>query len=311
MHIYTREKFIYRAQEVHGKKYNYDKVTYVNNKTKVIITCSIHGDFTQTPTVHLSGSGCKKCVYDILRQKRTPPIKEVISKFKKIHGDKYNYNKVDYVTCMIKVTITCPIHGDFKQRPNDHLSGYGCKKCGNDSNIQKRTATPDVIAKFKEIHGDKYNYNKVDYVGSKRKVIITCPMHGDFTQTPTDHISGNACQKCNSSKGEIKIRKYLTDNNIFFEEQKRFPNELGKQRFDFYIPAYNILIEFQGKQHYEPINFGGISDEKSILEFNKRKELDQCKRDFCIKNNYSLIEIKYDMDVEKELSKLHEVPPSA
>src|SRR6478672_1334631 len=125
----TTEVFIKHAIETHGNKYDYNKVKYINSKTKVKIICKIHGLFEQTPSNHLFGKGCKKCstIETSLKLKKTTD--DFIKKVIEIHGDKYNYYKVEYKNAHTKIKIECKIHGEFEQTPNSHLRGSGCIEC--------------------------------------------------------------------------------------------------------------------------------------------------------------------------------------
>ena len=211
----TKEEFINRAKEIHGDKYDYSKVNYVNKRTKIEIICPIHGSFFQYPEVHIRGSGCPECGKKISKEKRKLTNEEIIEQFKKVHGNKYDYSKVNYVNIDTPVEIICPIHGSFFQSPYEHKNGANCPKCsGKEKNTEK------FIEEAKEIHGDKYDYSKVNYINAKEPVEIICPIHGAFLQPPNRHLFGSGCPKCNSSKGEIKIRNFLIKNNIPFEEQK-------------------------------------------------------------------------------------------
>ena len=190
--------FIEKAMSVHNDKYDYSKVNYVKSNEKVCIICPRHGEFWQTPNKHLSGNGCPKCARETLWNKRGRVTTEnFIEKAKKVHGDKYDYSKTNYINTKTKVCIICPEHGEFWQNPSTHLSGGGCWKCGLQriSNVRKYT-TEKFIEKAKKIHGDKYDYSKVDYVDSKTKVCIICPKHGEFWQTPNNHINGLGCAEC-------------------------------------------------------------------------------------------------------------------
>ena len=125
----------------------------------------------------------------------------LLNEQKKFIGDKYDYSKVEYTNSKTKVCIICPIHGEFWQIPSSHLSGKGCKKCGmiNAHNKQKLTTT-DFLNKLKEIHGDKYDYSKVEYVSYNTKVCIICPIHGEFWQTPDNLLHKHGCPSCGGSK---------------------------------------------------------------------------------------------------------------
>ena len=277
-------QFIKEAKEVHGDKYDYSKVEYINAKTKVRIICPIHGEFWQKPNNHLYKQGCPKCA------NKNITTNEFIEQAKEVHGDKYDYSKVEYINNRTKVCIICPIHGEFWQLPNNHLQGKGCKDCGRISfSINKKLTLKEFIDKSKKIHYKKYDYSKVEYVNIKTKVCIICPIHGEFWQIPNDHLSGKGCPYCNESHLEYKINKLLNDNNIEFEREKKF-DWLSKQSLDFYLPKYDIAIECQGIQHFEPIKYFG-GDEN----YKKNVIRDTIKKDLLKEHN---IHILYYTDLE-------------
>jgi len=189
------KEFIEKAKLIHGDKYDYSLVDYINTNTKIIIICKEHGEFTQTPKQHLKGSGCCKCSIILRSNKRKTPIEEFIKKCKEKHGDKYDYSKVDYKNTNTKIIIICKEHGEFKQIPNNHLFGLGCSKCGGTA----KSNTEEFIEKAKSIHGDLYDYSKVDYKNNITKVIILCKEHGEYQQTPKCHLIGNGCGKCSGT----------------------------------------------------------------------------------------------------------------
>ena len=130
---WNTETFIKYCKEIHNNKYDYSKAKYVSSHTPVEIICPIHGIFRQILANHVnSGHGCPKCALELSRKRKTQSTDEFISKAKKVHGDKYIYDKVAYKGPRNKVIITCPIHGDFEQAPYNHLTGYGCLKCARD-----------------------------------------------------------------------------------------------------------------------------------------------------------------------------------
>lgn len=183
----TTEEFISRAKEIHGCWYGYDNVEYINDYTKVLITCPVHGNFEQRPSSHLQGNGCPKCAGNYPSY-----TEDFIRKAKQIHGDKYSYDRVNYVDVSTKVIITCPIHEDFEQEAGSHLQGKGCAKCAGN----KKSSTQEFMRKAKQVHKDKYGYDKVDYFSCHSKVTITCLVHGDFEQQPNSHLQGQGCRKC-------------------------------------------------------------------------------------------------------------------
>ena len=308
----TKEEFIEKANEIHGfGRYDYSKVEYVNNYTEVIIICNNHDEpyeFPQTPSNHLIGKGCSICgIKKCAENRKSSKGSKFIERARKIHKNKYDYSKVNYIKATIEVIITCPKHGDFPQTPNKHLSGRGCRECQYEkvSEIHK-LSTEEFIRRAKEIHGDKYDYSKVNYIGYEDEVIIICPKHGDFPQTPAVHLSGSGCQICCESKGEISVRNFLTKHNIEFEEQKRFKDCKDKQTlpFDFYVPKYKLCIEFDGLQHFKKIKWNkNMSDEQSELNFNYIQSHDQIKNNYCKSHNINLLRIKYDENTEEKLTK--------
>jgi len=123
---------------------------------------------------------------------------QFVIRAKQIHGGKYNYSKSIYTKAKNKVIIICPSHGiEFAQTPDSHLRGSGCPECGTKSRIDKQTKQVEsFIKESSKIHKDKYKYGKVDYKNNKQKVLITCPEHGDFKQSPKDHLRGRGCLLC-------------------------------------------------------------------------------------------------------------------
>ena len=187
----TTEEFIQDAIKVHGDKYDYSKVEYINSKTKVIIICKEHGEFEQTPKIHLRKNGCKKC-----SGKYQYTTKEFIEKAKEVHGDKYDYSKVEYISSKKHITIICKIHGNFRQQPTLHLyNKNGCSKCSGNYSY----TTKEWIEKAIKVHGDKYDYSKTKYTKTDNKVIIICKIHGEFLQTAHHHLQNHGCRKCSKT----------------------------------------------------------------------------------------------------------------
>lgn len=280
----TIEEFINEARTVHGDKYGYSRVNYINANTKVCIICPIHGEFWQTPNSHLQGCGCSKCAYNIKRQRKFSNTTQLINKAKRIHGNKYDYSRVEYVDAHTKVCIICPIHGEFWQRPNGHLKGQGCPKCGiMHRSMLKTKTTENFIQHAKLIYGDLYDYSQTKYIRAKVKTKVICKKHGIFMVSPDNHLKGKGCPKCKSSHMENEIRLFLLEKNIKFEEQKRF-EWLGKQSLDFYLPQYNIAIECQGEQHFIPKRLFG--NEEGLDRIIAR---DKLKKDKCNQHEISVI----------------------
>lgn len=301
---FTNEEFIVRANKTHNNKYNYDKVEYVNAHSKVIITCPDHGDFLQEANSHILGNGCNKC-----HGRFADDTESFVAEAIKVHGDKYNYGKVKYIDTNVKVIIICPSHGKFLQSPRSHLQGTGCCKCGRQSQKEKRLKTNEEFVKdAKQMHGNKYNYDKVEYLNTHSKVLITCFKHGDFLQDPSSHLSGTGCPSCCESRGERSIAKVLSQLKLKFERQWRHPDCKNKKPlpFDFCVtitPSKKFLIEYNGRYHYELINISRTDTEKSTLERLEQNQFrDNIKNQWCQKNNVPLLVIHYlNRDIENTI----------
>ena len=185
------KRFIEKAKEVHCNKYDYSKVKYVNSQTKVCIICPEHGEFWQEPASHLRGYNCPKCANIKRGDTFRGTLDSFIKKAKEVHDDKYDYSKTEYINSSTKVCIICPKHGEFYITPQNHLLGQGCHKCAG-----RGLNTEEIIKMFRDKHGDKYDYSKVDFHKMHEKVCIICPEHGEFWQTPSKHLNGQNCPKC-------------------------------------------------------------------------------------------------------------------
>jgi hypothetical protein len=286
-------KFITKAKKIHGDKYDYSLCEYINSNVKVKIVCNKHGVFEQLMVKHINRKqGCSLCNGGV---KLT--TNEFITRAKKIHGDKYDYSLCEYINSKIKVKIICDKHGVFEQIASSHTDQKtGCPICSKKHNYNNS----EFIEKAIIIHNNIYDYSDIEYKNNYTKIKIKCNKHGVFEQTPTNHLNGKGCPICKDSKGEREIRQYLNQNNINFIYQHTFSDcrNIKLLPFDFYLPNYNICIEFNGEQHYKPIKwFGG---EKTLEGIKKR---DKIKMEYCQNNNIPLIIINNDnYDLQKKLS---------
>jgi hypothetical protein len=135
--------------------------------------------------------------------------KDFIAKARAKHGDKYDYSKVDYKKAIINVTITCPKHGDFQQRPANHLTGYGCPACGGN----KRVTLDEFLSRARKKHGNRYGYSNVNFKNVESIITIDCPEHGQFNQRLFNHLKGFGCPKCGWESSQ-KIRSHDTERFI-------------------------------------------------------------------------------------------------
>ena len=284
--IMNTEQFIERAIKVHGDKYDYSKVKYVNSRTKVCINCPKHGEFWQTPNNHLSGNGCPSCASGI--QKDT---KWFIEKARRVHGDKYDYSKVEYADAFTKVCIICPKHGEFWQSPTNHTHKThprGCPKCNGGLKATK----DEFIKKARKVHEDKYDYSKVEYFNASTKVCIVCPKHGEFWQTPNAHLHGNRCPKCWS---EIKPSTLLSNKEEFVKKARKVHGD----RYDYskveYVNAATkvcIICPEHGEFWQTPTHhLGGQGCKKCTFKiYNKDSFIERAREVYGNKYDYSKVE---------------------
>jgi very-short-patch-repair endonuclease/phage FluMu protein Com len=301
------EEFIKKSLKVHGNKYDYSHVNYYgNNKKEVCIICKIHGEFFQVANTHLSGFGCKLCGIFLRTKNMSLSLESFIERAVKTHGDRYAYSDVKYENRHKKIDIICKEHGKFSQTPSDHIEGSGCPKCGILDRIKIKTfSLSEFIKRAKDVHGDIYDYSKVKYIESRSKVKIVCSKHGEFLQTPHLHMQGSGCPVCIGSRGERLISRWFIKNNIPYYPQYTYKDLKGRGhrrrmalRFDFYVPHKNLLIEFDGTQHFKLVRFNGMSLDKAIKNFDNIKANDSLKNEYCTKNSIPLLRIPYT-DVKK------------
>lgn len=289
----TKNTFVSRAKEIHGDKYDYSKTEYIKAKEPVIIICKKHGEFRQRPQDHiLKACGCPKCKEEKIIKVHSYTKEKFLELAKQLHGDKYNYNKINYINYTTPITIICPIHGEFEQIPKYHIAGTGCPKCGREQANKLETLTKDeFVKKSNKIHFDKYDYSNVEYVNNHTKVCIICPEHGEFWQTPGNHMQGSGCPKCRlvgQTNLYNKLKERFPNIQIIFEADSKSIPWIGNQRIDIYIPIINFAIELMGPQHYKEIPY---FKDGSSLEITQ--ERDERKRIKCKENNCKLVEIQY------------------
>ena len=233
----TTQDFINKSNIEHTSSYNYDKAHFVNNYSKVIITCPTHGDFMQSPHNHLQGQGCPKCKTQKAALTRNIKARETFfCKVFAVHGAKYGYTKSQYTKANKKIIITCYKHGDFKQAASNHLRGQGCQKCGNEALAQKMSGKKrqyqdaskpstryvddaDCIRRMEKVHGNRYDYSLVHYHNVKQKIVIICRVHGEFKQLAGSHSQGHGCRQCSiveraDNRNRIASESFVTKANV-------------------------------------------------------------------------------------------------
>jgi len=279
------EYFIKRAQQVHGDKYDYKFISNPKSRDKVKIICPIHGEFEQKANSHLSGNGCKQCSPKKISKTKSLSFEKFVERCKKIHNDRYDYSLSNYINKTIpieiidktnglkftqrpdthlrgnkpqifsnnlplntelfikksrkkhgdfydyssvkytgahnNIKIICPIHGEFEQSAHVHLSGCGCKQCSIDKRKSIMTLTTEkFIKRARKIHGDKFDYSLVKYTGAHNNIKIICPIHGEFEQSPSNHLRGCDCLECSKENTGYSQEKFIelankTHNNKY------------------------------------------------------------------------------------------------
>lgn len=296
----NKEDIIQRIISVHGNKYDLSKVNYLNKRTKIILICSIHGPWNSLIEQIMRGQGCPVCGKNNAAKKRRLSFDDFVIKANEIHGNRYEYFRESYIKSSLKTNIRCLDHGEFNQIPSNHIGvqKQGCPECGFIEQVLKRKMPlTEFINKANKIHSNRYDYSQVEFNNQKDFIKISCKKHGLFIQNLSNHLTGSGCPDCNNSKGENKVKEILIKHKIIFVQQKTFEGlkDLSLLKCDFYLPKYKCVIEYNGRQHYEPINtFGG---EMGLLETKKR---DDIKRAYLTKNKIKLIEIHYKTkDIEQ------------
>jgi len=206
------------------------------------------------------------------------------------HKVKYDYSRVEYKNAREKVCIICPEHGEFWQRADSHMKGANCPVCGKIEGINKlKLKDQEFKNKAYKIHGNTYDYSKVECYHSRSKVIIICKIHGEFEQSVHNHLQGSGCPKCQSlcfSSGELRIKNWLKRKRIFFIPQKKFDGckNIRCLPFDFFLPKYNICIEYDGKQHF---------DRRSKFYCQEVLKNDSIKNKYCLDKGIKLVRISF------------------
>ena len=307
----TFGQFIQRANNTHESPYEYPNFDceYKNFKSILTIICKVHGPFRQTVATHLCGNGNKGCgcpsCGKIAKSNNCKKM-FVASEYIKIANSIWNY-EYDYSLVVDKPTsgnsnvinIICRKHGEFRIRSAKHIDPkrkQGCPQCSKEARFVPKYSTEEYVAYVNKIHNEQYEYDKTVYLGSKHKIEIYCKRHeGYFWQSAASHKIGKGCPICNRpgkgrSKGERKTALILRKLNILFTEQKTYDNCKLENLlyFDFYLPKHNALVEFDGRQHFMPVEkFGG---EKVFVQIQMR---DKIKNKYAKDNNIKLIRIPY------------------
>lgn len=286
----TKEEWINYLNQIHHNKYDYSLTDFSKGvMVKVIVKCHKHGEWKVTLDNHSTKqSGCPKCAG------KNRNKNEWVDLFNHIYNSKYDYSLApNIIKTSNKIKIICNTHGIFEKLVTNHIlpSKQGCPKCSE--RYRPKLSKEELEEKSKKIHYDDYIYLWETYIGYFNPMSIKCTKHGVFKQTIANHIQGQGCPICKKSKGELKIRQWLIENDKQFIHQKYFedcinPESRYRLPFDFYLPNENICIEFDGEQHFKPCKrFGGRK------EFEKIKKYDILKNEYCKNKKIKLIRIPF------------------
>jgi hypothetical protein len=271
------EIFIEKARKIHGDKYNYSKVEYIKSSKKVCIICPVHGEFWQTPNQHLNGQGCAKCSGNY-----HPTNEEYISSLKEKYPDTYlNFDKISYKNIKTPVIVTCPEHGDFEVLPLTLENNLECPEC---QKLRLRSLFASTIEQFiekaKEIHGEKYDYSQAVYINKSTKIKIICPEHGEFWQTPANHLQGRGCVKC-CTHGKKYAIDYLPNIERLHPELKPKLDNNNQNQIILTCPihgeysklAKNVLRKFECPECRVERLRNDLFDERNKDFIRKAKEI--------------------------------------
>lgn len=242
-----RDEIIARARAAHGDRYDYSDLVYTGINNEITVICPVHGGFRQSASSHCRGHGCPQCGAESSNDaKRIDPL-VFLRRARQVHGHRYNYRGSHYVSNDTKLDIVCPEHGAFSQTPSSHLSGAGCPACGYASAAAKnRQTAEEFISRAMSVHGSRYDYSLVDYSLARSPVVIVCPDHGPFEQTPSHHLRGSECPKCHAVTSRAEDDLFAFVSNLAPDAERSNRKIIRPKELDIYVPSRNLAIEYCG-----------------------------------------------------------------
>ena len=280
---------------------------YVDADTLIMHHCLVHDVFWRTTPVRaLQGVGCKECKVEKFRQIRCKTHEQYIEEVTIINPDIIVVGK--YTDARTPIEHYCMKHGIlWNTYPDGILKGIGCKECGNEKARDKNIKTHNQY--LKDLYAVNPDLNVVEeYRGANVAILHHCKIDGYvWLAKPANILSGTGCPQCNESYGERQVRQWLEKHHITYQYQKTFDDcrDVRVLPFDFYIPEYNVCIEYDGEQHFRPVKFDGKNDELAIKQFEKIMLHDDIKNKYCENNMIHLLRIPYFKNVEEELNRFY------
>lgn len=234
-------KFIRKAVDLHGDKYDYSRVKYTKAIDKITIACHVHGEFIQQASEHLRGRGCRACGFERIS------TSDFIKNAQKVHGNRYDYSKSEFIKSIQKTTVICSIHGEFLITPNQHQNGSGCPTCSKlERGAKKSGAARKVfLRKAIEVHGDKIDFSKTVYKTAKEKAIFICKTHGEWEARPDNILHGKGCPGCRRQK--------IVSANL----------ELSKEAAVQFVEKANLIHE--GRYNYDKSDYKRVHEKVEIV----------------------------------------------
>ena len=276
-----KDTFLEKALELHGDKYDYSSVDYVNSKLKIIIICKKHGEFLQTPNCHLMGQGCPLCALDNKRDRAEAnrlTTEEFITRAKNIHGDLYDYSMVDYKSYHNKVTICCSKHGKFEQTPASHLGGRGCIKCYHNKFAKDQTLTEDVVFNIAKTKFPSYDFSESCYKGRNSTTKVICPNHGVIYMSWKYILYSKNVDACTACKSISDKKDYFIKESCVVHNNKYSYDLVGTYKNNEVV---DIVCPIHGVFQQKPSNHlrgrgcqlcGGTSNSGTSGFISKAKE---------------------------------------
>ncbi len=244
--------FLDRVAVAHGDRYDYNNIKLNRVIDKIDIICKVHGSFAQTVISHLKGHGCPLCNKSVKStSKSTPGAKLIydtswfIGEALEAHGDRYDYSQVNYIKSHLRVKIGCKIHGIFEQAARDHLNGDNCIKCSMSQLSQDNARSQDeFISLVRDMHHNKYDYSNTTYVNKASRIIIACPIHGQFNQIAHNHLRGQGCPACGISIQQQEVIDYVKSFGLTVAINDRI--RISPLEIDCLIDSHSLGIELHG-----------------------------------------------------------------